>query len=281
MKKVLLIICVLALSSVGFAQMQTPQPSPFQKIEQKVGLTDVTLEYSRPSMKGRTIFGGLVPYDKLWRTGANANTKITFSDPVMIGDKTLEAGSYAIFTKPGAEKWKIIFYSDANNWGTPREWDDSKVAAKVMVDPIPMDFPVETFTMTFDDLKNDSVHLGIIWEKVYVPVTIKFETDKMVSASIDRTMSGPSSNDYYSAAVYYLTADKDINKAKMWIDKAIELREQPAFWYHRQQSLIYAKSGDKAGAIKAAKKSMELAEQAGNADYIALNKKSLKEWGAM
>ncbi|MCW8980263.1 MAG: dihydrolipoamide dehydrogenase, partial [Altibacter sp.] len=123
--------------------------------------------------------------------------------------------------------------------------------------------------------------LGIMWEKTYVGVPIKFHTDKMVGASIDKVMNGPGANDYYAAAVYYLEAGKDINKAKTWIDKAIELREQPAFWYHRQQSLIYAKAGDKKGAIKAAEKSLELAKAAGNDDYIALNQKSLKEWGAM
>lgn len=281
MKKFILVAFVLLLSLGLNAQVQTPAPSPFQKIDQKVGLTDVSLEYSRPSMKGRTIYGGLVPYDQVWRTGANANTKITFGDDVTIGDGTLKAGSYAIYTKPGVDKWEVMFYSDANNWGTPQEWDEAKVAAKLVVPVYPMSMPVETFTMTFDDLKNDSVNLGIIWENTYVAVPIGFMTDKMVTASIENVMNGPSSDDYYQAAVYYLTADKDVNKAKMWIDKAIEMREQPAFWYHRQQSLIYAKSGDKKGAIKAAQKSLSLAEKAGNSDYVALNTQSLKKWGAM
>jgi hypothetical protein len=281
MKKLLLFVCALSTVISAQAQMQAPAASPSQKIEQKVGLTDVTLEYSRPSMKGRTIFGELVPYDKLWRTGANANTKITFSNDVQVGKKVLKAGSYAIYTKPGAQSWEVYFYTDTNNWGTPGEWDESKVAAatKVMVEPMPMQ--VQTFTMSFDDITNNSTNLGIMWENVYVGVPIQFFTDKQVLASIDQVMAGPSSNDYYGAAVYYLETGKDINKAKMWIDKAIEMREQPAFWYHRQQSLIYAKSGDKNGAIKAAKKSLELAQQAENDDYVALNTKSLKEWGAM
>ena len=117
-----------------------------------------------------------------------------------------------------------------------------------------------------------------MWENVYVGVPITFMTDKAVSANIEKVMGGPSANDYYAAAVYYLEADKDINKSKMWIDKAIAMREQPAFWYYRQQSLIYAKAGDKKGAIAAAKKSLELATEAGNEDYIALNKKSLSVW---
>lgn len=278
MKKILLFVFTATLGLTATAQIKTPAPSPFQKIEQAVGLSNVTLEYSRPQMKGRKIFGGLVPYNKLWRTGANANTKITFSDDVVIGGKTLKAGDYAIYTKPSADNWEVIFYTDANNGGTPEVWDDSKVAVTVKSQVIPMPMNIDTFTMSFDDLTGDSVNLGILWERVYVGVPIKFGTDKAVLASIDGVMSGPGAGDYYSAAVYYLESGKDINKAKTWIDKAISMRENPAFWYHRQQSLIYAKSGDKKGAIKAAKTSLSLAKEAGNDDYVAMNSKSIDVW---
>jgi tetratricopeptide (TPR) repeat protein len=280
MKKLFTLTLIALLSFSVNSQVKTPQASPFQKVEQTVGLTDVTLEYSRPSMKGRTIYGGLVPYGKLWRTGANANTKITFSDNVTIGGKELAAGSYAIYTKPGEESWEVYFYSDSNNWGTPQNWDEAKVAAKVKAKVNALDFTLETFTMTFDNLTNNSANLGLVWENVYIGVPIEFPTDKLVSKSIESVMSGPSSGDYYSSAVYYLNEGKDINKAKEWINKAIEMRDQPAFWYYRQQSLIYAKAGDKEGAIKAAKKSLKLAQEAGNEDYVALNTKSLEEWGA-
>ncbi|QNJ98584.1 hypothetical protein ALE3EI_2037 [Constantimarinum furrinae] len=277
----MLFLSAALISVCTYAQLQTPAPSPSQKIEQRVGLTDVTLEYSRPAMRGRTIFGGLVPYGEVWRTGANANTKITFSKDVMVGGKTLKAGSYAIYTKPNTQNWEVYFYTDTNNWGNPQKWDESKVAVVVKADVYPLPIDIESFTMSFDDLTNDSANLGLMWEKAYVAVPMKFMTDAQVSASIDEVMSGPSANDYYGAAVYYLESGKDINKAKTWIDKAIEMRSEPAFWYYRQQSLIYAKSGDKKGAIKAAQKSLNLAKEAGNADYIALNNKSLKEWGAM
>ncbi|MFC7357063.1 DUF2911 domain-containing protein [Jejudonia soesokkakensis] len=280
MKKLLVLFLGVVFATQVQAQITTPAPSPFQKIEQKVGLTDVTLEYSRPSMKGRTIFGDLVPYNKVWRTGANANTKITFSDDVMIGGSEVKAGTYAIYTKPMTSTWEIYFYSDSNNWGNPQEWDESKVVATVKADAYPMPMEVETFTMSFDDLKNDSAVIGILWDKTYVAVPFKVNTDEMVTASINGVMNGPSANDYYSAAVYYLENGKDINQAKTWIDKAVSMRAD-AFWYKRQQSLIYAKSGDKKGAIKAAKESMAQAKAAGNADYVALNEKSLKEWGAM
>src|SRR5690554_5833761 len=131
MKNIFFLFSILLSSLAIQAQIQTPQASPFQKIEQKVGLTDVTLEYSRPSMKGRTIVGGLVPYDEIWRTGANENTKITFSNDVEIGGQTVNAGTYAIYTKPSASSWEVYFYSDSNNWGNPEKWDEGKVAAKV------------------------------------------------------------------------------------------------------------------------------------------------------
>jgi len=281
MKKLILVVCV-GLFSLGMtAQIQTPAPSPFQKVEQKVGLTDVTLEYSRPSMKGRKIYGGLVPFGKTWRTGANARTKITFSDNVMFGGTEVKAGSYAVYTVPNASSWEIMLYAEADGGGLPQKWDDSKVVAKTTGKTFPIEMPVETYTMTFDDLTNDSVNLGIIWENTYVAVPIGFMTDKAVTASIEGVMNGPSDRDYFQAAVYYLESGKDINKAKTWIDKAISTRKSPAFWYHRQQSLIYAKAGDKKGAIKAAKKSLSLAKEAGNADYVSLNTNSLKEWGAL
>ncbi|MFT4697458.1 MAG: tetratricopeptide (TPR) repeat protein [Flavobacteriaceae bacterium] len=280
MKKLFLFVCIVALTATINAQVKTPAPSPAQTIEQAVGLTNMTLEYSRPAMREREIFGGLVPYGKLWRTGANANTKITFSDAVEIGGKTLEAGTYAIFTKPNADLWEVYFYSDSNNWGTPQEWDETKVAAKVKAKVYAMPMTINSFTMTFDDLTNDSVILGMLWENVYVGVPMKFNTDKAVSASIDKAMEGPGAGDYYSAAVYYLESGKDINKAKEWINKAIAKRAD-AFWYYRQKSLIYAKSGDKKGAMTAAEKSMAMAQEAGNTDYVALNKKSIAEWKNM
>lgn len=283
MKKLLLILmAITAVYSVD-AQIKTPQPSPFSKVEQKVGLTDMVLEYSRPSMRDRVIFGDLVPYGKLWRLGANANTKITFSTDVTIGGNKLKAGSYAIFATPNETSWNVVFYNDASNSGLPKEWDDSKVAAMVNAEVYPMPVKIETFTMTFDDLTSGSAILGMLWESVYVGVKIEVPTDDMVLANINDVMNGtPSGNDYYAAAVYYLQEGKDIKQAKTWIDKAITMAgDKAAFWQLRQQSLIYAKAGDRSGAIAAAKKSLAAAEKAGNADYVKMNKDSLKEWGGM
>ncbi|WP_439132626.1 DUF2911 domain-containing protein [Polaribacter sp.] len=282
MKKIILSLFVVATAFATNAQIKTPAPSPFQKTTQNVGLTEVTLEYSRPSMKGRKIFGGLEDYGKVWRTGANENTKLTFSTDFMVDGKTLKKGTYAVYTIPGKQTWDVILYSDASNWGNPRKWDEEKVAAKVTVTPYKMPMPIETFTITFDDLTNDSAVLGIMWENVYVPFKFEVPTDKMVSSSISKTMAGPSANDMYGAAVYYLQAGKDIKQAQAWIDKAVEMTsDDPKFWFLRQQSLIHAKAGNTKGAIAAAKKSLEYATKANNAGYIKMNKASLKEWGAM
>ncbi|WP_203258145.1 DUF2911 domain-containing protein [Hyunsoonleella ulvae] len=282
MKKLLLLFMACTTMTSVQAQIETPQPSPTAKLEQKVGLTDVTIAYSRPGVKGRKIFGGLVPYGELWRTGANKNTTITFSTAATIDGQTLQAGTYAIFTKPGKEMWEVYFYTDTENWGTPRDWDDSKVAAKTTVKSYPVPFNVETYAMDINNITNSGGTLEFIWEKTYVAVPFTLPTDNAVLKSINSVMGGPSVNDYFSAAVYYLQENKDIKKAKMWIDKAVEMtKDKPRFWVLRQQSLIHAKAGAKDTAIAAAKKSLELAEKAGNKGYVKMNTDSLKEWGAM
>ena len=282
MKKLITLIMVLTVSFAVNAQIETPQPSPFQKIEQKVGLTDVTLEYSRPSMRGRAIFGNLVPFGKLWRTGANKNTIITFSTAVTIGEQSLKAGSYSVFTTPNKENWEVVFYTDTENWGTPATWDDAKVAAKISVKATTLPMSIETFTYTFDNLTNDSAVLSLLWENTMVDVTIGVPTDATVTDAISKIMNGPSADNYYSSARYYLESGKDIKQAVTWIDKAIDMsKDSPKFWWLRQQALIHAKAGDKKGAIKAAKASLEFADKAKNADYVKMNKDSLKEWGAM
>lgn len=278
MKKILLSLLVIAFTVNTNAQIKTPSPSPFSKVEQVVGLTDVTIEYSRPGVKGRTIFGDLVPYNKVWRTGANARTKVTFSTDVSIDGQNLKKGTYAIFTKPSATSWEVYFYTEYKGNGAPQEWDATKVAAKTTAQVQPMPMKIETFTMTFDDLTDSSAMLGMLWENAYVGVKIDVPAKKMVDNNIAKIMAGPSASDYYAAAGYYLKEGKDIQKAKDWINKAVNMSNGKApFWYLRQQSLILAKAGDKAGAITAAKASLAGAEARGNANYIKMNKEFLKK----
>jgi len=276
MKK-LIYLLTLSFSTAVLAQVQTPQPSPAAKLEQTVGLTEVTVEYSRPAKRGRDIMGALVPYGEVWRTGANKNTVISFSDAVTFGDQTLAAGSYAIFTRPGENQWEVFFYTATDNWGTPAEWDASKVAATVETDALTAK-SMESFSIWISDLNNNGATLNIGWDTKRVALPFGVPTVAKATASIKEALKNtPGHLDYYSAAVYYLQEGQDLNKAKAWIAKAIEGKDD-AYWYFRQQSLILAGLNDTAGAIASAKQSLALAEKAGNPDYVRMNKASIAEW---
>ncbi|MGA8852647.1 MAG: DUF2911 domain-containing protein, partial [Christiangramia sp.] len=275
----LLFLAVISCLSFSVkAQIEAPQPSPFGKIEQTIGLTDVSIEYSRPGMRGRTIFGDLVPFGEVWRTGANANTKITFSDDVKINGKELKKGSYAIYTIPSQDSWEVMFYSSTDNWGVPQEWDESKVALKATAETMEMPMSMETFTIVIDDLKNDSASLNFIWENTIAMLKVEVPTDDKAMSSIEKVMNGPTANDYFAAGTYYHEAGKDLEKAYKWVSKATEMAGDQAFWMLRRKSLIEAEMGKKQEAIATAKKSMASAEKANNADYVKMNKESIKEW---
>lgn len=279
MKKIVTLLAIASSLSFSYAQVSTPPASVPMEIETKVGLTKVELEYSRPNMNGRKIFGDLVPYGKIWRTGANKNTTIEFSDDVSIDGQTLKAGKYAIFTKPEKDVWEVYFYADTENWGLPAKWDESKVAAKTKAKVQQLPVQVETFSILIDDVKIDNAKMNIIWSNVLVQVNINFPTDQKVMASIESTMkNNPKAEDYIAAANYYFNAKKDIQQAKKWFDEGMKLNKEPKFWQLRQQSLIYAEAGDKKGAIQLAKQSLDLAKKAGNDDYVKMNQESIEAW---
>lgn len=278
MKKIML-TAVFAFATLAMqAQVKTPQASPSTKIEQVVGLTDVDIDYSRPSTKGRTVFGELVPYGKLWRTGANANTTVSFSEDVTIDGKILKKGKYALFTLPKADSWDVIFYTDTDNWGLPENWDEAKVALKTTVKPETLNRKVETFTIGINNVDNDSAFLELSWEKTIVAVKFEVPTQKTAMKSIEKTLAGPSSSDFFSSANYFYQSNGDLNKALTWVNKAVEMEKEAPFWYLRLKSLIQAKKGDKAGAVETAKLSLAAAEKAKNMDYVKMNKDSIAEW---
>jgi len=258
------------------AQIQTPAASPVSKFETTIGLTKIAIDYSRPSKRGRVIYGDLVPFNTMWRTGANKNSTITFSDNVKIGNSELKGGSYAIFTKPGKTSWEIYFYSDTENWGLPEKWDDAKVAAKVSATPYTIP-STETFTIGINNVNNDGCSLEILWDNVGVNVNIDALTDNKVVNSINKVMSGPTANDYFSAARYYKESKKDLKQALAWMNKSIEMGNN-MFFHLRQKSLIEADLGNYKDAIATAKLSLEKAKEAGNNDYIKMNNDSIEMW---
>lgn len=271
-------IAVFIASLSVEAQIRVPQASPKSTLIQKVGLTDVEIEYSRPSAKGRVIFGDLVPFGKVWRTGANANTTISFSEDVVINGVTLQKGKYALYTNPKADQWEIIFYSDTNNWGNPEKWDESKVALKATAKTELLNRNVETFTIGINNTDSNFANLEFSWEKTLVALKFEVPTQKAALESIDKVLAGPSAVDYYNAAQYYFASNVDLNKALTYANKAYEMHDKKPYWYSRLKSQIQAKLGDKKGALETAKASLEAAKAANNADYVKLNEDSIKEW---
>ena len=280
MKNLLLCLCLLISFNIS-SQIQTPAPSPATKVQQTIGLTDVTLEYARPSVRNRVVFGNLVPYDKIWRTGANENSVITFSTSVKIGDADVPAGKYSIYTVPNKDSWEFILYSDYNNWGLPSDWDENKVVIRQGFTPIKLEYKMETFKFAFDDLTNNSFTLGVTWGYFYLPVEIKLPTTNIVMSSIEEVLKNPTSSDLYKAAVYLLQENRDLRMAKEWMNQAITMMDNPRFYHLRQQSLIYAALKDYKMAIKVAQASLEKSIVAGNSDYEKMNQDSISIWSNM
>ena len=277
------VACATLAVATLHAQITTPAPSPAAKVEQTIGLTDVTVTYSRPGVKGREIFGDgpgfLVPYGEVWRTGANRNTVIAFGKDVTVGGEALPAGEYALYTKPMADRWELYFYTETNNGGLPGEWDESKVAATVMADAMTTDETIQNFVVLFDELANDGANMYLAWANTMVRVPIAVGTEEEAMASIERTLAGPTAGDYYSAATYYYESGKDLEQAYTWIKQANEMNAgAPKYWQLRRQALIEAKLGRKEEAVASAKQSLELAREAGNMDYVRMNEADIEEW---
>ena len=278
MKKLAFYTLVLLFAATSaMAQISTPSPSPTAEVSITVGLTDVTVNYSRPGVKDRTIFAedGLVPFGNMWRTGANAATKLTFGDDVKLGGSVVEAGSYALLTIPMAEEWKFMLYPyESGNWGSYREKDP---AAAFMASVSNAGRMVETFTIDINNLRNNSASIDFMWEETLVSVPLEVEIHERVMADIKRTMAGPSSGDYYAAASYLHDSGTNLETALEYIQKANE-GENARFWMMRRQALILNDLGRKAEAIKAAQRSLDMAKEAGNEDYVRMNTASIEEW---
>ena len=277
MKKVILFFA-LSVATILSAQVVTPKASPVAKLQQKVGLADIQIEYSRPGAKGRTIYGDLIPYGQMWRLGANENTKITSSEALIIGKDTLKAGTYALFAKPGETSWELYFYADYSNWGLPDPWDAQKVVLQANAAVQKIQDYQENLSIELDALSNNGGTLLITWENTKVSLPFTLNTKAKVLASIDKTMAGPSANDYHAAATYYFNENLDLKKALEWSTKAVELRGNSAYWMTRLKAQLQAANGDYKGAIETAKISIEAAKADGDDAYVRANEKSIAEW---
>lgn len=273
MKKLLSVLALSAIMCSVHAQtLRTPAPSPTQTVKQDFALSTVELSYSRPAVKERKVFGDLVPYGKVWRTGANQATTITLGEEVTFGDKKVPAGKYGLLTIPDAGQWTIIL-SKQLDVTSPAAYKQDQDVARISVTPDEMPFSIESFMMVFDNIKPSSMNLIMLWDKTAVTIPISSDVETKVMAQIDNLMN-KDNRPYFNAAMYYMDNGKDLNKALTWFDKAIE-QNPKAFWVYHQKANALAKLGKKQDAISTANKSIELAKEAKNDDYIALNQKLL------
>ncbi|MEJ6980678.1 DUF2911 domain-containing protein [Pedobacter sp. P351] len=269
------IICSLCFAAQTNAQgIKLPQPSSTQTLIQDFALGNITLTYSRPSIRGRAIFGGLVPFDKVWRTGANSATIIKFSDEVIIEGKTIPAGEYGLFTIPGKKDWTVIISKGSQQWGayTYKEADD---LARFSVKPQSLKDKVETFTMQFANVYQTSAQLQLMWENTQVSVNLTADIDSRVMASINEAMKGEK-KPYFAASQYYYNNNKDMAKALEWVNAA-EAEDQKAPWIKLAKAKIQLKAGDKKGAIQTAEAGIKLASELKNEEYVRLNTEFLAE----
>lgn len=268
-------IVATTLATADAQSIKTPQPSTAQTIKQDFGLGTIELSYSRPNMKGRKIYGDLVPFGNVWRTGANNATTLTFSDEVMIGGTKVPAGKYGLLTIPDKDNWTVIV-SKQTDVSSPADYKQESDVVRIPLKTTQINSdPFETFTMQFTNVKASSIQLAITWDKTRVILPITTDVETKVMAQINNAMN-KDNKPYFASAMYYMDNGKDMNQALSWLDKALE-QNPKAFWVHHQRANALAKLGKKDDAKMAANKSIELAKEAKNDDYVKLNEKLLAD----
>ncbi len=284
MKYPLSLICLLFCAIVCQGQrLQTPTLSPASKISQEIGLTEMSIEYARPSAKGRTIFGDLVPFDQMWRTGANASTKITLTEPGRIGGNPIEAGTYAIYTIPSQEKWTIIIHSktDIRSIAGDAVKPENDVC-RFEVKPEHLEHFVETFTIQFSDITSNSCNVELLWENTSIKIPVEVEVDKKIEDQMAEFLKNPATiphRTYFEAAQYYLHNSKSLSDALNWISAALE-KSPENFRYGLLKAKIQDKDGDRKAALETIDLAHQWAVEADNSNYIEqtdIFRKSLKQ----
>ncbi len=273
-----LLFSTLAVCSLYFSnaqQLTTPQGSPTATVKQNFALSTVEISYSRPSVKGRKIFGDLVPFEKIWRTGANNATTLTFGEEVMIGDKKVAAGKYGLLTIPGEKEWTFII-SKQTDVTSPDAYKQDQDVVRVKATPFELPFSIETLGISLENMTSNSCTLGLVWDKVYVGIQITADVESKVMKQIDNIMN-KDNRPYYVAAQYYFDNGKDMNQALGWINKATEATPNAQPWVHTLKTRILAKLGKKQEAIAAANNAIKIAKATNFPEFVKQNEDLLKD----
>ena len=269
MKKIISFLFTILLFQFSYTQLQSPVASPRAKVSQKVGLVNINLDYSRPSKKGRTIFGNIVPFDQIWRTGANQATSISFSDDIKINNQLVEAGEYHVYSVPRENSLDLVIYKKTDEWGSLKSFDESLIKARVSSDFYDLPFSIETFTISFGDISNAGASLNISWDNKIAIFVIDALTREKMLKSIEETMAkNPTKNDFRKAAMYYYEENIHLDKAVKWIDIAFDDSDDLKYWQLRYKALINEKAGKIKKAKKYAKKGYEIALKSKSPDAI-------------
>ena len=271
-------LLALSTATAGAQQIKTPAPSPAQTVKQAFGLGEITLDYSRPLARGRVIFGDVVPYGKIWRTGANGTTKITFSEDVMMEGKAVKAGTYGLYTMPGKDAWTIMLYKDLTLAGNVGSYKTEDELMRFSVKPMMSTRMMQSFTINIDNVTPSSGTIQLAWEKTIVPIRVTTDIDTRVMKSIETVMKVDDSRPYFQAATYYYENGKDLNQALAWSEKAIA--QNNAFYVVHLKAKIQMKMKDYAGAAKTAEESKRQAQEAKNDDYVRMNEKIIAQAAA-
>ncbi len=275
-------IALLFCSSLLAAQLQHPKASPASHLTQEIGLTTIEIDYSRPAVKGRRIFGDLVPYGRIWRVGANASTKITVDSEVTINDNVLAPGTYALYAFPEAEEWQLVFHKNTEHWGDGRKaYDPGEDAFRIRVKPEKIPYLQENFLITFEHLKHDAAQLTLIWEHTKIRIPLQVDTHAQMLKEIDEKLKvNPTAQTYYEAARYLQEQETGYDTSLVYLNKALQLGGD-TYYFHRVKSLVEAALLQYDAAIKSAKKSLELAEAQGKDEFVRMNQKNIEAWNIL
>ena len=259
MKKILLLSAIFCYSFIS-GQIKTPQPSPTATITQKVGVSNISVEYSRPGAKGREIFGGLVSYGKMWRTGANKATKITFNENCVFGGAKVKKGSYSLFTIPGEKEWKVVLNKNTELWGVG-EYDEENQVCSIVAKAINTKDFTESFTIDFGTFQSFSAIMSLKWANTKIDIKIEsLEAKKLEKQYLELLTKGPSANDYYNGAKFFADNTSEYEMALEWINTAIKKRPD-AFWMQFHKARILKKMGNNKESILVAEGVIELARE--------------------
>lgn len=277
-------LCCLLCFCWGYSQITHPRASPFSVLEQDIGLSKIKIEYSRPAVRGRQVFGpqGLVPFGRIWRVGANESTKITIDSPFTVDNNSMPAGTYALYAFPKEKEWEIAWHTNTSHWGDGRKnYNPDEDAFRIKVKPQKIPYHQENFLIAFDSITHNSANLNLIWANTKVSIKIYVDTDAQMEAEITKKLKeNPTAQTYYEAARYLQEQDKDFERALGYLDTALELGGD-TYYFHRVKSLVQAELGDYQEAVKSAERSLKIAQDLEKDEFVRMNKKNIDSWRAI